>query len=191
MSLAEINAGRALLAAAQSTSTEPRPLIGGEVVRGIDVYNWTGGKPNETWDDTENAGPETPMCYRSSDPKTQTQSYFARTGGADKKFERANKEYPLISFEKDVQEHFIRFGLDSEFYVPDQETGERLSIITAHSLFPDSFKLEWLEHMRNGTFPYPNDTLMTLGFDSFNLENMEDAKAYIFGCIDEDLKTSL
>ena len=169
--------------AAASTARIPfkptKPKFGDIYEVGTDSWAaWTGGKPKADWTGLENPTPVAvaPNQYRTTSIGGQAKSQAYRVKGLENKFSRNSD---LQTFEKKMWIRLVEYGLDTITYLSDPtDPKEVVSVITEHARFnvKDGVKLG-------------ND--MTQQYDSYDHENVRDAKQFLLNSVDEELETQL
>ena len=156
------------------------PKHGGVEQVGPDTFAaWTGGKPMADWSGLVNPTPSTiaPNQYRGTSVASRAKSQAYRVMGMDTKFARNGN---LLTFQKKVMKHFIQYGLDAITYLTDPtDPTNVVSVLEAHS----RFNLARASKQANA--------LMTAEFDSYDIENVSDAKDYLLNSITPDLEIQL
>ena len=160
----------------------PTPLIGNVQ----DGWPWTGGRPDTGWVSSERTTPSSPYCFRPTNPDKGLKIYQFCTSGKSVKFKRADKDNTLTSFATSAHNHMRRCGMDSIFYVPDPtDGGEMRELFTNHSSFTYPQVQLWVAQMKAGSGPNG------ASFDTYDMENLEVSKDWLFDSIDADLQSSL
>ena len=142
----------------QSKTTYAKPSVGGLDSEGTP---WTGGEPtNATWVKTKRTRPYSKYALRG---KNDFRQYTARIKGFDTKF----KKVPITGgmdfqdFEAEVQRHLEVHGMDSVFWVPD-DNGDLHNIVSAHSLYS-------VQNLTDGI------KMMEIQHDEYDQENLTDS----------------
>ena len=139
---------------------------------------WTGGKPKADWSELDNPNPSvvSPNQYRPSSIGSQSKSQYYRVRGLETKFTRGSD---LQTFEKKIMKHLISYGLDTITYLVDPtDSTQVVSVISEHARF----------NVKVGV-KLGNDALVN--YDSYDLENIRDAKEFLLNSVDDELETQL
>ena len=105
------------------------PLMGSteESYPGSGVYYYAfGGKPKPDWTGIQDFSSRlmSDLCYRSLDPMSGQKSTHYRIKGLSKTYDRTQK---LSDFQKLVQDHLVKYGLDTIGYLPDPKNNNKFN----------------------------------------------------------------
>jgi hypothetical protein len=139
---------------------------------------WTGGETKAGWAGSNNTVPESPYCYRPAYEK-DTKSYQKRTSGMNEKFGRDCKKYSVQCFADDVERHLQEHGMDSVFYVEDEDNNWK-SLLHHHSTFTTSEIEEKIED-------YTNDGT----YDNYDLANLKWSATLLVNSIDPEMRKEI
>ena len=142
---------------------------------------WTGGEPKGDWSELKELNPEViiPTQYRATTISGQSKSRHYRVTGLTNKFSRSSN---LLTFQKKVLKHLKDHGLDTITYLQHpNRAGEVVCVINQHALFTmqEGVKLG-NDRKKDGT-----------SYDTYCMENDQDAKEFLINSMDEDLERQL
>ena len=165
----------------ESTQTPdiPTPIMGG-IQKQSDGYwtAWTGGEPNAFWTALLKETPSSinPTQFRPTSIGSSSKARYYRTQGLDDKFTRKSA---LITFQRKVMEHLEEYGMDSISYLPSPvDSGKMISIISDHGRYT-------LKQAREA------ERAQMARYDTYDHNNMKDAKKFLMASISSKLKTQL
>ena len=157
----------------------PIPIMGGARRQGNEVITpWTGGKPNKGWNGLSEATPKAvhPTQFRPISIGSSTKAQHYRTSGMTPKFSR---KHDLLTFQRKLMEHFESYGMDTVTYLPDPtDSQEMVSVVDHHARFTlkEAIAVEETQVRR---------------YDSFDHENIRDAKRFLLNSLDTSLETQM
>ena len=157
-----------------------KPIYGGLTLVGPDLWAaWTGGKPRADWAELKNPDPAPIVAtqYRATSVTSKAKSRSYRVKGMKPRFTQTSD---LHTLQKKVKEHLVAFGLDTIAYVTSpSDKNKVVSVIEEHGLFT----------LKEGC--KAGNESKARHFDSYSLENDQDAKEFLMKSVDEDLETEL
>jgi len=158
------------------------PKMGGLVMDGPNIYAaWTGGKPKYDWSELEIKDPDDiPIAavrptYASSKQKWS----FRRTEPPETLFKKEDPDYDRLRFQKDVDKHLAKCGMDTVMFVPSMQDPTKMINVVLH---PDQATLEHVEK---------ESKKLSMLFDKYDRSNAVDANEYIKATLGTDLKRDL
>ena len=155
-----------------------KPIMGGLKQQEQIFVAWTGGKPKRGWTELEapNPGAIQPTQYRPRSIGSQNKSQYYRVKGQTTLFTR---ETDLLTFQKKLMKHFVKFGMDTITYLNDPNSvDEIVCVVTNHARFT-------FEEAKNA------EAEQAPKYDSYDLANILDAVEWLDNSIDEDLDKQL
>ena len=169
---------------AAMTATTPfipkKPKYGDLARVGTDSWVvWTGGKPKADWTELEDTKPKSiqPNQYRTISITSQAKSQHYRRQGLETKFSR---DKDIQTFERDVMSHLEDYGMDTITYIADPAKATQLvCIVTDHGRF----------NLDEGS--EKGNEIKLIYFDEYDLNNMNDAKKFVYNSVDDELKKQL
>ena len=114
------------------------PLMGTteESYPGSNVFYYAfGGEPKPDWSGIKDPSSRlmSDLCYRHLDPVSGQKSTHYRIKGLSKPYDRTQK---LSDFQKSIQEHLVKYGLDTIGYLPDpKDSSKAQSTVIYHARF--------------------------------------------------------
>jgi len=155
------------------------PKFGGLEEVGTDSWAaWTGGKPKADWSGLEVTKPKslTPHQYRSTSIINQAKGLEYRIKGLETKF---TGDSDLQLFQMQVLEHLEQHGMDTITYLQDPtDPSQVISVIDNHSRFDIKTGCKLSKQVAKH-------------YDSYDDENVRDAKKFLRKSIDANLEKQL
>jgi hypothetical protein len=168
-------------AAAATTGYMPTQPVMGGVQKQSDTSNmaWTGGKPRVGWTELEDPNPSSIIAtqIRSPSVSLETKALHHRTTGLEPKFTR---ESDLLTFQKKMMDHMIRYGMDTITYLPDPTDPKQvISVLSEHAQFT-------LKEAKTSEKRDHQDF-----YDQYDHANIRDSKTFLLNSLDEAVLTQM
>ena len=145
---------------------------------------WTGGKPHTDWTGLADPIPSTidPNQFRVTSISSRAKSKAYRVQGLPKKFSRTGD---LQVFQKKVWKHLVEHGLDTITYMTDPTDEKKVvSVVDSHARFDVKEGIKQANDMANTKSIHET-------WDSYDLDNIRDAKDFLYNSLDDDLEGQL
>ena len=176
----DVDSGRDENTENESTMPDiPTPIMGG-LQKQSDGYwtAWTGGKPNSLWTALLKETPSSinPTQFRPTSIGSSSKARYYRTQGLADRFTRKSD---LFTFQREVMEHLEEYGMDSITYLPSPTDPDKMiSIISDHG----RYTLKQARELEKAQIAL---------YDTYDHNNMKDAKKFLLASISGKLKTQL
>ena len=158
-----------------------KPKFGDVVEVGTGTWvAWTGGEPKADWTELKQTAPVSidSNQYRVTLISARSKQKYYRTLGFETKFTRTSD---LQTFQRKIWKHLVGYGMGTITYLPDPSmTNKVVSVIDHHARF----------EVKSGVTK-ANELVTNLTWDSYDLDNIRDAKEFLLNCISEDLEKQL
>ena len=168
------------VAAATTGYMPTKPVMGG-IQKQSDTSNmaWTGGKPRVGWTELEDPNPSSIIAtqIRSPSVSLETKALYHRTTGLEPKFTR---ESDLLTFQKKMMDHMIRYGMDTITYLPDPtDPTQVISVLSEHAQFTLKEAKTSEKSKQQGCY------------DQYDHANVRDSKTLLLNSLDESVLTQM
>ena len=168
-------------------ASSPTPRFGGQ----IGGTAWIGGVPKTNFFGVTRTQPESPCCYRPTDPVSQMKSYGRRIEGNATKFKRDDPEYPLLSFANDALSHMQEYGMDTYFYLegidPSANPESGKDLFRYHT----KYTKQQVDDFINECLGLPTTRTVGIGkLDALGQEALKDSGTWLMNSLDETMRSS-